>query len=144
MITHKSLTNRRRRFVELRKTQYKLKSLKRARFSEKIWQLKTNNELRIIKMLEEAKGFLECSYKEYNGTEGKEERAKNNMLKAIDLMIRDCKRCESHSKTIPTSTIRAFSSATTKLRRKSRYSDLNWECDHFWQQLGLCYHSIFA
>lgn len=143
MISARSLTNRRRRFRELRKTQSKLRSLKRQRFANRVLSRYLGNDLALVKLLDHISDFLTCTFLHYTAQDCPVRKAVANMQTAISRLRAECILAASESRAVMSSAIRQFGSASTRLYHSARKSDVHWECDEPWRLAGLCSHTMF-
>lgn len=143
MISPKSLTNRRRRFPELKRACMNLRNLKRGKYASRMWTKKISNDLAITHLINEAIDFLQCSFEGATNVNNPVKGAKNRMIRALKNLQNHCIKCSHSQRSIPLSVIRQFGSAATYLYQTTRRTEIKWECDECWQRLGLCAHVIF-
>lgn len=143
MITARSLTNKKRRFRELRQTQSKLRSLKRQRFARRVLNRTLGTDLALVKLLDHISDFLTCTFLHYTENGCPIRKAADNMQRAIERMKKECISASVESRAVLSSVVRQFGSAATKLYRATRRLDVNWDCDEPWRLAGLCAHVVF-
>ena len=143
MITPRSLVSRSRRFPELRRMCYRLRSMKRARFARSILEKKIGGNLAIVLMCNHAVEFLDCSFASYAEGKSSVRSAKDRMIRALNVFARECSRCSISKRAVPTSAIRHFGASVTRFRKATRKADISWDCDEMWRQLGLCAQITF-
>jgi hypothetical protein len=143
MITARSLTNKQRRFRELRQTQSKLRSLKRQRFARRVLSRTLGPDLALVKFLDHIGDFLTCTFFHYNENGCPIRKATDNMLRAIERLKEECVSASAESRAVFSSVIRQFGTASTRLYRATRRLEVHWECDEPWRLAGLCVHVLF-
>ena len=143
MITDRSLSNKRRRFPELRRSQSKIRSLKRRRFSSDVWGRRMGGQLAIVKLFVHTEEFLDCSFSQYHNSNAALGRALKRMKRALRHMSRCCEIAAAGNRSVDTSAIRDFGAASTYLYQTARRSGIVDDCDECWRLLGLCFHATF-
>jgi len=143
MITPRSLVSRSRRFPELRRTCYRLRSLKRGRYARNIFAKKIGDNLALVLMCNHVVEFLECSFSQYSIGSSAVRSAKERMVRALNTFACECARCASSNSTVPSAAIRRFGSSVTKFHKVTRRVNITWDCDEMWHQLGLCAQIAF-
>jgi len=143
VITARSLTNKKRRFRELRQTQSKLRSLKRQRFARMVLKRILGNDIALVRLLDHISDFLTCTFLHYTETGCLIRKEVDNMQHAIELLKEDCVSASVESRAVKSSVIRQFGSASTKLYRATRRLEVHWDCDESWRLAGLCVHVVF-
>jgi hypothetical protein len=142
MISARSLTNKKRRFRELRKMQSKLRSLKRGRFANRIWSKRLGNNLAVVTLLDHISEFLGCTFLHYTRKDCPVRKAVVGMQSAIARLKKECISAASSSRAVLLSAIRKFGSASTRLYHLARKCNVHWDCDESWRLCGLCVHTM--
>lgn len=143
MFTAKSLVNKKRRFLELRKINNKLRSLKRKRFSNRVLKKRIGDDIALIKMLEHIEQFLSCSFEKIQPPIHENRLASKNLISSIQDLRNDCIIAASEMRPVKSKIIRNLGKASTHLYQISRKSEPNWDCDEAWMKSGFCAHRIF-
>ncbi len=145
-ITHRSLTNPRRRLPELRRTHSRLRSLTRGRFAGRITakRLPGNpGELVIIQLLRHVTEFLDCTFQDHTSAESPVLHAYDKLRRSIRQLERECHKVSEHGGKVSSTTIKIFGRSTRRLYKAARHSRINLHCDKPWRDLGLCAHILF-
>ena len=148
MITQKSLYNPKRRMSELRKANYKLRSLKRGKFTSRIFQKTIGNELALLLFIKHVKEFLECSFDDYSNSEfvieENKKKAFREIIVSLSILEKDISISSRSKKPVPSSTIKRIGSATRKIYHLTRKDKIQLDCDEFWNSIVLCSIPLFS
>ncbi len=124
-----------RRVFLLRKLQYKLRSLKRSKPSNKIINKKIGNNFALETAIKEIINFLDCSF---NGAENTDvgfcfEHLKKNLISFSNKV----QQYRDKGKPIPISVINPCTKSMRNLYYTAKRNKLKLNCDDTWYKVGL-------
>jgi len=142
-LAHRVISNRSkgRRLLLLRRFQYKMRSLKRTKFCNRIYNKKIGKEYALESAIFRVIDFLKCSYQDIQDPLVK--NAVNSLVNSLERLASNIDTYRKQNKSIPMNYILPCTISIRKLYLAGRKTKPNYDCDKFWQNFGLVLIILF-
>ena len=130
-----------RRLLLLRKFQYKLRSLKRTKFCNRIYGRTIGKEYALEAAIKEVILFLKCSYQDIDDPLIRHSLVR--LTKSLERLSQHIHIYRQQKKSIPMNYIKPCTTAIRELYHLARRVRPNYDCDEFWQNFGLVLIVLF-